>query len=68
MIYLDKNNNDDNVLCDACLDDYFDEKNKDDLVMCDSCNVAVHQSCYGHGLLRAFPEGEWFCERCQHLK
>ena len=51
MIYLEKNNDDDNILCDACLDDYFDEKNKDDLVMCDSCNVAVHQSCYGHGLL-----------------
>ena len=42
MIFIEKNNDDDNILCDACLDDFNDVENKDDLVMCDNCNAAVH--------------------------
>ena len=68
MIYVSKNDNDEDILCDSCLDDFHDEDNKDDLVICEKCNVAVHQSCYGHGLLAKFPEGDWFCERCTQLK
>ena len=48
---MTKNENDEDVNCDACLDDYPGENNEDDLVMCDNCNAAVHQSCYGHNLL-----------------
>lgn len=55
MIWVSKNDNDADILCDACLDDFYDEEKKDDLVICEKCNVSVHQSCYGHGLLENFP-------------
>jgi NuA3 HAT complex component NTO1 len=64
------NDNDEDVNCDICLDDFNDEsiEGGDNLVICDMCNVAVHQSCYGHDILRKFPETEqWFCERCIEL-
>lgn len=64
---MTKNDFDENINCDACLDDYAGENNEDDLVICDNCNAAVHQSCYGHNLLDEFPKGDWFCERCEHL-
>ena len=67
MIYVNQNDDDDLVWCDSCLDDFNDVEAGDDLVMCDKCNVAVHQSCYGHGLLKEFPKGDWFCERCKAL-
>ena len=67
MIWVSKNDNDADILCDACLDDFYDEEKKDDLVICEKCNVSVHQSCYGHGLLENFPQDAWYCERCIEL-
>lgn len=64
MIYVTLNDNDEEVNCDSCLDDFYDAEKKDDLVICDKCNAAVHQSCYGHNLLSHFPQGDWYCERC----
>lgn len=42
MIYVTRNDNDAEIMCDVCLDDFKDEETDDDLVMCDECNVAVH--------------------------
>ena len=66
LIYITKNDNDADIMCDVCLDDFFDEDEQDDLVMCDGCNVAVHQSCYGHEIRKNRPQDHesWFCERC----
>lgn len=55
-IWVVANDNDEDIECDICLDDFCDEENHDDLVICDFCNVAVHQSCYGHEILRNFPK------------
>ena len=68
MIWVTKNDIDDDIQCDACQDDFKDESTGDDLVICEKCNVAVHQSCYGHGMLQQFPQGDWYCERCQELR
>ena len=51
MIWEHKNDVDEDIVCDSCLDDFHDEEKHDDLIICENCNVAVHQSCYGHGLL-----------------
>ena len=67
MIYVTKNDNDEDIMCDSCLDDFHDEQTNDDLVICEKCNVAVHQSCYGHNLIGNFPQADWFCERCIEL-
>lgn len=50
MIWETKNDIEKDIMCDACQDDFKDEEKGDDLVICEKCNVAVHQSCYGHGL------------------
>lgn len=61
---MPQNDDQNQIYCDACIDDYNDVENGDDMVICDKCNVAVHQSCYGHDLLNGFPQGDWFCQRC----
>ena len=42
MIYVARNDNEDTIFCDSCLDDCKDLETKDDLVICEKCNVAVH--------------------------
>lgn len=62
------NDIDDDINCDICLDDDVDDEKTDDLVLCDHCNVAVHQSCYGHDILKKFPDTQyWYCQRCREL-
>ena len=44
-IWVAVNDNDEDIMCDICLDDFKDDADAeriDDLVMCDFCNVAVH--------------------------
>ena len=61
-----KNKNEDEIVCDVCLDDDDDEGNE--IVICDMCLGAVHQKCYGSELLSGVPdEDNWFCLRCKHL-
>ena len=48
-IRLDQNKNDEDVVCDVCLDDDDDDNNE--IIICDLCLGAVHQSCYGSELL-----------------
>jgi len=45
--YIRKNDDDEEMDCDICLNDFYDEETNDNLVMCDKCNVAVHMTCYG---------------------
>lgn len=67
MIYIKKNDKDEDIMCDVCQDDICEEEDfVDDVVLCDKCNVAVHQSCYGNDL-KVFPKGDWFCMRCKYL-
>ena len=40
LIRLDKNEVDDNIVCDVCLDSDDDED--DEIVICDLCLVGVH--------------------------
>ena len=47
LIYEKKNEVDEDIICDVCLNDIVDE-GEDELVICDLCNTAVHQKCYGH--------------------
>ena len=65
-ITLAKNEFNENILCDVCLDDEDDEN--DEIVICDLCLCAVHQTCYGSELLKSVPKGDWFCARCRDLK
>ena len=64
-IRIDQNNNEDDIICDVCLDDDDDENNE--IVICDLCLVATHQSCYGSELLQSVPQGSWYCARCRDL-
>ncbi|VVA97383.1 unnamed protein product [Arabis nemorensis] len=34
------------------------------IVFCDGCDLMVHASCHGNPLVKAIPEGDWFCELC----
>ena len=65
-IITSKNENENDIVCDVCLDDDDDEGNE--IVICDLCLGAVHQKCYGSELLSGVPEDNWFCVRCRHLK
>ena len=62
---MDQNRNNEDIVCDICLDDDDDENNE--IVICDLCLVAVHQTCYGSELLQGVPEGNWYCARCREL-
>jgi len=62
LIRIDQNEQNDEVICDICLDDDDDEG--DEIVICDLCLVGVHQSCYGGKLKHAIPAGNWYCDRC----
>ena len=42
MIWQTKNDIEEDIMCDACQDDFKDEEKGDDLVICEKCNVAVH--------------------------
>jgi len=66
IIHETKNDIEEDIMCDACLDDLIEENNE--LVICDQCNAAVHQSCYGNELIKKVPEGNWYCMRCLYLK
>ncbi|CDW90148.1 protein jade-3 [Stylonychia lemnae] len=66
-IYEKKNEIDENIVCDVCLDDIV-EDGVDSLVICDLCNSATHQSCYGNEILKNYPQSnQWFCRRCTCL-
>ncbi|KAF3793398.1 NuA3 HAT complex component [Nymphaea thermarum] len=54
---------DDGIVCDVCKS--TDGDPSDPIVLCDGCDVMVHASCYGDPLVRAIPEGDWFCAKCQ---
>ena len=64
-IRMDQNKNNDEIVCDVCLDDDDDDNNE--IVICVLCLGAVHQSCYGSELLGSIPEGNWYCARCRDL-
>jgi len=65
LIRIEQNTNDEEVVCDICLDD--EDYEDDEIVICDLCLVAVHQTCYGGKLKNAIPAGSWYCDRCQEL-
>ncbi len=65
-IYEFKNDVDEDIMCDVCMDDLVEEK-VNELLICELCNSATHQSCYGNELLNNFPEGSWYCMRCRYL-
>ena len=46
-------------LCHVCNCGDSDDINQ--IIFCDICNVAVHQDCYGVGIV---PEGQWLCSWC----
>ena len=64
-IRIDQNRNNEDIVCDVCLDDEDEENNE--IVICDLCLGAVHQSCYGSELLNSIPQGNWYCARCRIL-
>lgn len=33
-------------------------------MFCDGCDLVFHASCYGNPLVKAIPEGDWFCGQC----
>lgn len=52
----------DGVMCDVCQSTDGDPSNP--IVFCDGCDLMVHASCYGNPLVKAIPEGDWFCWQC----
>ncbi|KAL0857552.1 hypothetical protein Bca101_062706 [Brassica carinata] len=52
----------DGVICDVCQSTDGDPSNP--IVFCDGCDLMVHASCYGSPLVKAIPEGDWFCWQC----
>ena len=60
-----KNQNEEGMVCDICLDEEGEED--DQILICELCLVAVHQSCYGREIVSQIPVGEWYCERCSFL-
>lgn len=57
---------DDDGGCDICRNPDADAS--DPIVYCDGCDVPVHADCYGNPLSHGIPEGDWFCDQCQHRK
>ncbi|XP_077242120.1 RING/FYVE/PHD zinc finger superfamily protein [Tasmannia lanceolata] len=56
----------DGIICNICHS--TDGDPLDPIVFCDGCDLTVHASCYGNPLIRAVPEGDWFCSRCIFLQ
>lgn len=57
---------DDGVVCAVCQS--TDGEPSDPIVFCDGCNLMVHASCYGYPLVKAIPNGDWFCTQCSVSK
>ena len=53
QIRMDQNKNNEDIVCDVCLDDDDDENNE--IVICDLCLAATHQTCYGSELNKGIP-------------
>jgi NuA3 HAT complex component NTO1 len=66
-LWVKKNEVDEDIVCDICLDNKIIEEDDDEIVLCDLCNVAVHQTCYAHDIYDKLPEGNWYCNRCKFL-
>lgn len=64
LIKITKNEMNDNVCCDICLDG--DDSENDEIVICELCLGATHQKCYGGEIKTRLPkENEpWYCARC----
>ena len=65
LIRIDNNAENDEIVCDICLDPEDDDG--DEIVICDLCLVGVHQTCYGGKLRHGIPKGSWYCDRCEEL-
>ncbi|KAF8110473.1 hypothetical protein N665_0083s0037 [Sinapis alba] len=52
----------DGIMCAVCQSTDGDPSNP--IVFCDGCDLTVHASCYGNPLVKAIPEGDWFCRQC----
>lgn len=52
----------DGIVC--CICSSTDGDPSDPIVFCDGCDLTVHSTCYGDPLVRAVPDGDWFCSRC----
>ncbi|CAF1934633.1 hypothetical protein HID58_068207 [Brassica napus] len=52
----------DGIMCAVCQSTDGDPSNP--IVFCDGCDLMVHASCYGNPLVKAIPEGDWFCSLC----
>ncbi|CAA7024966.1 unnamed protein product [Microthlaspi erraticum] len=53
---------DDGIMCVVCQS--TDGEPSNPIVFCDGCDLMVHASCYGNPLVKAVPEGDWFCRQC----
>ncbi|XP_010502052.1 PREDICTED: protein Jade-1-like isoform X2 [Camelina sativa] len=56
----------DGIMCSVCQSTDGDPTNP--IVFCDGCDLMVHASCYGNPLVKAIPEGDWFCRMCMSSK
>ncbi|CAN8259351.1 unnamed protein product [Cochlearia groenlandica] len=56
----------DGVMCVVCQS--TDGEPSNPIVFCDGCDLMVHASCYGNPLVKAIPEGDWFCRQCIETK
>ncbi|CAH8293048.1 unnamed protein product [Eruca vesicaria subsp. sativa] len=52
----------DGIMCGVCQS--TDGEPSNPIVFCDGCDLMVHASCYGNPLVKAIPEGDWFCSYC----
>ncbi|KAL1202412.1 Histone-lysine N-methyltransferase TRX1 [Cardamine amara subsp. amara] len=52
----------DGIMCVVCQS--TDGEPSNPIVFCDGCDLMVHASCYGNPLVKAIPEGDWFCRQC----
>ena len=66
QIRMDQNAENDDIICDVCLED--DDDQGDEIVICGLCQCAIHQTCYGGDLIGSLTEGEWYCQRCAELR
>jgi bromodomain and PHD finger-containing protein 1 len=64
---LDNEANEDNIVCDICLEG--DDEEGDEIVICELCSAATHQACYGGEIKTQLPgpDQPWYCARCEHL-